>query len=82
MLEINEAVIIEGHNRVTLDYRYHLQDEESRLIFRYDSTPHFPEMPNFPHHKHLPDGVLPFDKPDIEQLVQEALEITRLDRKD
>nr|WP_253881088.1 MULTISPECIES: DUF6516 family protein [Microcystis] len=36
-----------------LDYRYHFQDEQNNLVFRYDSTPHFPNLSTFPHHKHL-----------------------------
>jgi hypothetical protein len=74
VLEINEAVVVIEDNLVALDYRYHCQDEQNRLIFRYDSTPHFPDLPNFPHHKHLADDVISSDKPDIERVVQEAME--------
>ena len=72
LLEINEAVVVEDNSLVSLDYRYHCQDENNRLIFRYDSTPHFPDLSSFPHHKHLPDTVIPSDKPEIESLVEEA----------
>ncbi len=74
LLEINEAVVVMEDNLVPLDYRYHCQDEQNRLIFRYDSTPHFPYLASFPHHKHLPDDVITSDKPDIERVVQEAME--------
>jgi hypothetical protein len=74
LLEINEAVVIVDDKLVPLDYRYHCQDEQNRLIFRYDSTPHFPDLTNFPHHKHLPDDVIASDQPDIERVVQEAME--------
>ena len=73
-MEINEAVVIVDNKLVPLDYRYHCQDEQNRLIFRYDSTPHFPDLPNFPHHKHLPDNIIASDQPDIEQVVLEAME--------
>ena len=72
LLEVNEAVVVEDNSLVSLDYRYHCQDENNRLIFRYDSTPHFPDLSSFPHHKHLPDTVIPSDKPEIESLVEEA----------
>jgi len=72
LLEINEAVVVEDNSLVSLDYRYHCQDENNRLIFRYDSTPHFPDLSSFPHHKHLPDTVISSYKPDIESLVEEA----------
>ena len=72
LLEINEAVVVEDNSLVTLDYRYHCQDENNRLIFRYDSTPHYPNLSSFPHHKHLPDVVIPANKPDIESVIEEA----------
>ena len=72
LLEINEAAVIEGDSLNPLDYRYHCQDSNNRLIFRYDSTPHFPGLPSFPHHKHLPDAVIPSNKPDISSVVEEA----------
>jgi hypothetical protein len=58
---------------VSLDYRYHCQDEQNHLLFRYDSTPHFPGLANFPHHKHLSHDVMGCEKPDMEQVVQEAM---------
>lgn len=72
LLEINEAAVIEDDYLVPLDYRYHCQDSRNRLIFRYDNTPHFPGLPSFPHHKHLPDTVIPSNKPDISSVVEEA----------
>ncbi|MDB9424247.1 DUF6516 family protein [Microcystis aeruginosa CS-564/01] len=53
LLEINEAIIITDNYLEFLDYRYHFQDEKNNLVFRYDSTPHFPNISTFPHHKHL-----------------------------
>jgi len=72
LLEINEAVIVNNNQLEFLDYRYHLQDANNILIFRYDSTPHFPQLPNFPHHKHLPHEVIPSEKPAINQVLQEV----------
>ena len=74
LLEIHEAVVIADGELVHLDYRYHCQDAQARLRFRYDSTPHFPNLPSFPHHKHLSDGlVIAADRPGIEQVIQEAI---------
>jgi len=39
-------------------YRFHLQDKDGELIFRYDNAPHY-EIRTFPHHKHTPEGVEP-----------------------
>jgi hypothetical protein len=55
-------------DRITpIDYRYHFQDENNKVIFRYDSTPHFPDLSTFPHHKHLTDTVIAADQPNITQ---------------
>ncbi|MDD4914056.1 MAG: DUF6516 family protein [Methylococcales bacterium] len=74
LLEIHEAVIISGQTLMHLDYRYHCQDEQNRLLFRYDCTPHFPDLPGFPHHKHLPDAVIDSARPEIESVLQEVME--------
>lgn len=71
LLEVNEAIVVTDSQLNFLDYRYHFQDEENRLVFRYDSTPHFPDLPNFPYHKHLPDRVISSPKPHLLQVLQE-----------
>ena len=75
LLEINEAIVIIDNQLITLDYRYHYQDEKTQLIFRYDSTPHFPNLDTFPHHKHLAHTVIACEKPEIQQVLQEAISI-------
>ncbi len=77
LLEINEAIIITDNQLEFLDYRYHFQGEKNQLIFRYDSTPHFPDLANFPHHKHLPNNVISSKKPEIIQVLQEVAEILK-----
>ncbi|MBE9013231.1 hypothetical protein IQ250_23825 [Pseudanabaenaceae cyanobacterium LEGE 13415] len=73
LLELNEAIVVEADVLLWLDYRYHCQDEQNCLIFRYDSTPHFPNLPTFPPHKHLPDEVIASQKPDVAEVLQEAV---------
>ena len=75
LLEINEAIVIIDNQLEFLDYRYHFQDERNCLVFRYDSTPHFPNLSTFPHHKHLPDDVISSQKPEITQVFKEATEL-------
>ena len=72
LLEINEAVIVRNNVLTFLDYRYHCQDQQNSLIFRYDSTPQFPNLSSFPHHKHLPEDVIACEKPELIQVLQEA----------
>lgn len=54
-------------------YVYHYQDADNQLIFRYDNTRHFPELPNFPHHKHTPEGPVPVPEPDLSAVLDEIL---------
>jgi hypothetical protein len=72
LLEINEAVIVRNNILTFLDYRYHCQDQQNSLIFRYDSTSHFPHLSSFPHHKHLPEEVIACEKPELIQVLQGA----------
>lgn len=72
LLEINEALIVENGVLETLGYRYHLQRADDELVFRYDNTPHFPDLPSFPHHKHLRDAVVASRKPELLNVLREA----------
>ena len=74
LLSVSEAIVVQGQQMTFLDYRYHFQDSQNNLIFRYDSTPHFPDLPTFPHHKHLPDNVVAYEKPNLTEVLEEVLE--------
>ena len=74
LLELNEAVIVDGGSLKHLSYRYHFQGKNNKLIFRYDNTPHFPDLETFPHHKHLPNQVMPTEKPSITEVINEIKE--------
>ena len=73
LLSISEALVVSNDQLTSLDYRYHFQDPAHQLIFRYDSTPHFPNLPTFPHHKYLPDTVIATSKPTLDAVIQEAI---------
>jgi hypothetical protein len=73
---LNEALIFQAKIE-HLGYRYHLQDKNSELIFRYDNTPHFPDLPNFPHHKHNPAGTETSTSPSILAAIAEAAELSK-----
>ena len=77
MLELNEAVIVEEGQFMHLGYRYHFQDKQNNLVFRYDNTPHFPGVEGFPHHKHLPDKVSGAEGPSILNVIQEARQLAQ-----
>jgi hypothetical protein len=78
MLEWNEAVIGEEGYVEHLGYRYHFQDKDNNLIFRYDNTPHFPGLKTFPHHKHLPDNVIDAKRPSISEVIKEVNEFLEI----
>jgi hypothetical protein len=72
LLEISEALVVENECLRHLDYRYHCQDAGNDLVFRCDSAPHFPELPLFPHHKHLAEATEPAERPPIDRVLLEA----------
>jgi hypothetical protein len=72
LLEVNEAIVIEADQLKHLGYRYHFQDQQNNLIFRYDNTPHFPDLKSFPHHKHLKNKVEDSNEPLILNVIKEA----------
>ena len=74
LLELNESVVNQDGLK-HLGYRYHFQDKKGNLIFRYDNTPHFPDLPTFPHHKHTMAKVDSADMPTIVNAIREAGEI-------
>jgi len=78
LLELNEANIVEHGNIKHLGYRYHFQDEKNELIFRYDNTPHYPNLKSFPHHKHSSREVIAAEKPSILTVLEEVKSITQI----
>ena len=73
LLELNEAVMVDSGSIRNLGYRYHFQNGKSNLVFRYDNTPHYPDLKTYPHHKHLTNDVIPSQKPSITAVVLEAV---------
>ena len=72
LLSVGEALLLVDTTISKIDYRYHFQNEDNNLIFRYDSTPHFPSISSFPHHKHLPNDVVATHQPDIFEVFREV----------
>jgi hypothetical protein len=77
LLELNEATTVEHGTIRHLGYRYHFQGEKNELIFRYDNTPHYPDLKPFPHHKHLAREVIGTRKPSIQTVLEEVKSITQ-----
>ena len=52
-LEFAEYIQVSAGDQIAVvTYNYHWSDAEGRLIQRWDNTPHFPDLPGFPHHVH------------------------------
>jgi hypothetical protein len=45
--------IVYDKNLIRQKYRYHFQNENKKIIFRYDNVGKYKKLPNFPHHKHI-----------------------------
>lgn len=77
LLQVSQAVAVTTHGLQTLGYRYHCQDCHQALAFRYDDTPHFPDLSSFPHHKHLPNQVIAATPPVLVRVLEEAATLAR-----
>ncbi len=55
-LEAAEYFTLQEDRIVTVDYHFQWMDSERKILRRrWDSTPHFPKLENFPHHIHIGD---------------------------
>ena len=70
-LEFRETVSIERYRPVKLSYRYQYV-RASQAVLRYDSAPHHPDLPTFPHHKHVGNERLPAAEPTLSQVLKEV----------
>lgn len=59
----------QGINRIKYVFQY--QRADGTLIFRYDNSPHYPDLPTFPAHKHTPEGVIAAEAPDLTDILHE-----------
>ena len=75
-LEFSEyAQLIDGEIKVAT-YSYHWANSQDELIMRWDNTPHFPKLPDFPHHIHHGQDVIPGRPVDIFLVLDEIARIT------
>ncbi len=55
-LEVAEFFRVVADSVQTIEYRYQWMDStKQQLRQRWDNAPHFPQLPNFPHHIHVAD---------------------------
>ena len=71
-LEITEGVQIINHRPVKVNYVYQYVSE-GKAVFRYDNARHHPELPNFPHHKHVGRKRVGAFEPSLQQVLEEVV---------
>ncbi len=72
LLHFRELVNTEfGVQRIS--YTYHYQRADGTFVFRYDDSEHYPDLSNFPHHKHAGDEsyVTSATPPDLASVLKE-----------
>jgi hypothetical protein len=69
IVEQLEPVGKQDYNRIA--YKFHYQDKEGDLIFRYDNSPHHPYLSTFPAHKHIGDSIVEAEPPDLNDILTE-----------
>ncbi len=74
-LDFREFVDTSPRPVLRYSYSYHYQKNE-QLIFRYDNAPHHPELPGFPHHKHLADSTVDCRPPGLKEVLAEISRLT------
>jgi hypothetical protein len=70
-LEISIFATVSGE-KLTIDkYRLHYMNNAGQMVFRYDNSPHHPEIASFPYHKHTPGEIKPSNIPSIKDILNE-----------
>jgi hypothetical protein len=75
-LTIDEIIDTEAGYPEIVRYSYtYVKDDKH--IFRYDNAPHYPELANFPHHKHIGPNEIPeaSEPPTLSQIFREIEQI-------
>lgn len=70
-LEITESVEFENRRPVKTHYVYQYVSE-GEPVFRYDNAPHHPDLPSYPHHKHVGRQRIAALEPSLKQVIEEV----------
>lgn len=54
-----------------IDYSYHWQDKNQKLIKRWDNAPHHHQIETFPHHLHQGEEIKPSKEPNFVEVLKE-----------
>ncbi len=53
-----------------IDYSYHWQNKDKKLIKRWDNAPHHTEIETFPHHVHNGEDIMPSAEPTFAEILE------------
>jgi hypothetical protein len=76
LLHFREFVNVQ-HDIDRYMYAYQYQDPRGNLIFRYGNSPHYHNLPGFPHHKHVSNeaNVVSASPPDLGYILSEIQDL-------
>jgi hypothetical protein len=71
-LSVIEQVERAEHGSVRrIAYKFHYQQADGTLVFRYDTAPHHSHLSTHPHHKHIGDKIIESEAPDLAEVLRE-----------
>ena len=73
-LFVFESDLIINGKALIENYRYHYQNSNGKLIFRWDNAPHFPKLKSFPHHVHIGNSVKQCRQPTLKEVLLQVIE--------
>lgn len=73
-MHFKEFIVIKPEGVKVLKYGYSYLRIDDSLIFRYDNAldPKAKKLSTYPEHKHLPTGLLPYQRPSLRDILREV----------
>ena len=69
-LAVNEVLIFLAEHSKKRKYAFQWMDYDNTLIIRWDNSPHFPSLDNYPHHKHIENNTVPSSETTLFEVLQ------------
>ena len=75
LFELSEIISATGkvfNEKIRIEkYRYHYQDANEKMIFRWDNAPHFSKLKSFPHHLHVGNKIEESIRPSLYKVIMQ-----------